>query len=158
MRLDYEGDLPGFGEVYYHPNCLAQQKLVRFDDNKYIFIVNINEKEYELYVCNTRPDKRKISMVTQEMVLVDTVETMKNIITKRQQKDAALPARQAQMHMGYPSVKDIVEGINKSRVLNLLISKSDFDNAERIWRKDMGSIVRKSTRKRPSPVEIEQHI
>ena len=70
-------------------------------------------------------------MVAQEIVLVDTVETMKNMFAKRQQKDAAL-ARQAQMRMGYPSVKDIVDGINKGRVLNLLISKSDFDNAERI--------------------------
>ena len=81
-------------------------------------------------------------MVVQEIVLVDTVETMQNMFTKRQQKDAAL-ARQAQMRIGYPSVKDIVEGINKGRVLNLPISKSDFDNAERIWGNDMGSIVGK---------------
>jgi hypothetical protein len=93
-------------------------------------------------------------MVAQEIILVDTVETMKNMFTKRQQKDAAL-ARQAQMRMGYPSVKDVVEGINKGRVLNLPISNRDFDNAERIWGKDMGSIVGKTTRKRPSPVEIE---
>ena len=56
---------------------------------------------------------------------------------------------QAQMR----SVKDIVEGIHNGRVLNLLISKRD--NAERIWGNKMGSIVGKTTRKRPSPVEIE---
>ena len=58
------------------------------------------------------------------------------------------------MH-GISKFKEIVEGINKDRVLNLPISKSDFDNAERIWGKDMGSIVRRSTRMRPSPVKIE---
>ena len=169
LDLTMKGDLPGFGEVYYHPDCLAnilcfhdlaEQKLVRFDENKNMFIVNINEKEYKfipkgkLYVYNARPNKRKLCMVEQDIVLVETVDKIKNMFTKRQQKDAAL-ARQAQMRMGYPSVKDIVDGINKGRVLNLPISKSDFDNAERIWGKDMGSIVGKSTRKRPSPVEIE---
>ena len=52
-------------------------------------------------------------MVAQEIVLVQTVDKIKDIFTKKQQKDAAL-ARQAQMRMGYPSVKDIVEGINQA--------------------------------------------
>ena len=56
LDLTMKGDLPGFGEVYYHPDCLpnilcfhdlAEQKLVRFDENKNMFIVNINEKEYK---------------------------------------------------------------------------------------------------------------
>ena len=58
LDLTMKGDLPGFGEVYYHPDCLAnilcfhdlaEQKLVRFDENKNIFIVNINILLYDKY-------------------------------------------------------------------------------------------------------------
>ena len=61
------------------------------------------------------------------------------------------PDRHRCVCMGYLSVKDIVEGINKDRILNLPISNSDLDNAEQI-RRDMGSIVGKAIRKRPSLV------
>ena len=49
-------------------------------------------------------------------------------------KNATL-ARQVQMRMGYPGVNDLVEGINKGRLLKLPITKSDLDNAELIWGK-----------------------
>ena len=45
------------------------------------------------------------------------------MFSERQRKNAAL-AREAQMRMGYPSVKDIVDGINKGRILNLPITKA----------------------------------
>ena len=61
-------------------------------------------------------------MVAQDIVLVEIVNKINDMFSKRQQTDAAL-ARQAQMRMGYPSVKNIVEGINKGRVLNLPILK-----------------------------------
>ena len=88
--------------------------------------------------------------MAQDIALADTLENMKNIFTKRQQTDVAL-ARQAQMCMGYPSVKDIVvvlcKGINKGGVLNQPIIKGDHDNAQQIWGNDMGSMVEKTTRK-----------
>ena len=70
--------------------------------------------------------------MTQDIALVDTVENMKKLFTKRQLKDAAL-VRQAQMRTGYPCVKDIVE------VLNLPITRSDLDNAERIGEETWGT-------------------
>ena len=66
--------------------------------------------------------------MAQDIALVDTLENIKNNFTIRQQTDVAL-ARQAQMCMGYPCVKDIVEGINKGGVLNQPITKCDLDNA-----------------------------
>ena len=93
-------------------------------------------------------------MMDEEVIMVETVSHKETMFTDRQRKNAAL-ARQAQMRMGYPSVRDIVDGINRGRVLNLPITKNDLDNAERIWGKDMGSIVGKTTRRRPSPVVIE---
>jgi len=94
--------------------------------------MNINLSQKENYVYNARPNKRKISMMTREMAWVDTVENMKCIY--RSKEDAAL-ARQAQMRMRYPSVKDIVESINNGRVLNLpqaiLITLNEY--GEEIW-------------------------
>ena len=169
LDLTMMGDLPGFGKVYYHPDCLAnilcfhdlaEKKLVTFDGNNNEFVVNIKNKEYKfkpkgkLYVYNARPNKRNYSMMDEEVIMVETVSHKETMFTDRQRKNAAL-ARQAQMRMGYPSVRDIVDGINRGRVLNLPITKNDLDNAERIWGKDMGSIVGKTTRRRPSPVVIE---
>jgi len=93
-------------------------------------------------------------MMDDEVILVETESNKETMFTDRQRKNAALE-RQAQMRMGYPSVRDIVDGISRGRVLNLPITKNDLDNTERIWGKDMGSVVGKTTRKRPSPVVIE---
>ena len=59
------------------------------------------------------------------------------------------------MCMCYPSVKDIVDGINKGRILNLPITKADLDVATRIWGRDLGSVVGKTTRKMPETVVID---
>ena len=59
------------------------------------------------------------------------------------------------MRMGYPKVKDIVDSINKGRILNLPITKADLDIATRIWGRDLGSVVGKTTRKTPETVVIE---
>ena len=74
--------------------------------------MNTNLSQKENYMSIIMPNKRKISMMVQETTstTVDVVDKMKDMFTKRQQKYSAL-ARQ--MRMGYPSVKDIVEGINK---------------------------------------------
>ena len=74
-------------------------------------------------------------MMDDEVILVETVSHKETMFTDRQRKNAALE-RQAQMRMGYPSVRDIV---NRGRVLNLPVTKNNLDNAERIWGKDMGS-------------------
>ena len=42
------------------------------------------------------------------------------------------------MHMVYPSGRDIVDLINKGRVLNLSITKNDLENAEFIWKRISG--------------------
>ena len=169
LDLNMVGDLPGFGTVYYHPSCVANilcfhdlaiKKLVRYDDENNKFIVSMNGKEYEfipkgkLYVYNSRNNKRNYEELTSEITLIQNVKENEKMFTERERKNAAL-ARQAQLRMGYPSIKDIVDGINKGRVINLPISRSDLENAEQIWGKDMGSVVGKTTRTRPSPVIIQ---
>ena len=92
---------------------------MKFDDRNNYFVVNIfifgSEFKFspknKLYVYNAQNKKRN-------MKLFITIHhwTYKNnnqkLFTERQRKNAAI-ARQAQIHMGYSSVKDITHGINK---------------------------------------------
>ena len=52
-------------------------------------------------------------------------------------------------------MKDTIDGINKESILNLPITKSDLDIATRIWGKDLGSVVGKTTCKTRETVVIE---
>jgi hypothetical protein len=171
LEVDQIGELPGFGKVYYNPDCianilcfhdLAKKNMISFDKHRNIFIVKLFGKDCyfvpkdKLYVYNARSNKRKHEVLQSKILLpIQTVDDNVKLFTERQKKNAAL-AREAQMRMGYPSVKDIIEGINKGRVLNLPITKSDLDTATRIWGKDLGSVVGKSTRKTPESVVVEQ--
>ena len=104
---------------------------------------------------NARVMKRKPEALTDHVSLpIKTVDANIRMFSERQRKNAAL-AREAQMRMGYPSVKDIVDGINKGRILNLPITKADLAVATRIWGRDLGSVVGKTTRKTPETVVIE---
>ena len=67
------------------------------------------------------------------MISVQTVDENMKMFTERERelKNAAfLGQLKCCSRMGYPSMKDIVDGVNKGRVLP--ISKSDLDNAVRI--------------------------
>ena len=106
-----------------------------------------------MYVFNGRPTKRKLP--AQITLPIQTVEDNKKLYTERERRSAAL-ARQAQMRLGYPSPADIIEGINKGRIINLPITRADMETATKIWGRDLGSVVGKSTRKTPEAVTIER--
>ena len=170
LEVDLVGHLPGFGMVYYNPNCianilcfhdLAKKNMIKFDDESNIFNVKIFGKvcsfipKDKLYVYNARPIKRKHEELKGGVALpIQTVDGNTKLFTERERKNAAL-ARQAQMRMGYPDVRDIVEGINKGRILNLPITRTDLETAKLIWGKDLGSVVGKTTRQTPETVVVE---
>ena len=84
-------------------------------------------------------------MMDDEVMLVETVSNKEKKSTDRQRK---MRRWQDKFKCAWvSSVRNIVDGINRGRVLNLPITKIDLDNAERIWGKDMGSIIGKTTRK-----------
>ena len=172
LEVDQIGELPGFGKVYYNPDCianilcfhdLAQKNMISFDKKNNTFIVKIFGRDCsfipkeKLYVYNARNiNERKFKMSTSEVLLpIQTVDENMKMFTERQRTNAAR-AREAQMRMGYPNVTDIIEGINKGRILNLPVTKSDFNTATQIWGKDLGSVVGKTIRKTPNTVVIEQ--
>ena len=56
------------------------------------------------------------------------------------------------MRLGYPYTADILESINKGRIINLPITRADLETVTKIWGRDLGSLVGKSTRKTPEGV------
>ena len=108
----------------------------------------------KLYVFNGRPTKRKIP--AQITLPMQPVEGNKMLYTERERRNEAL-ARQSQMRLSYPSSADILEGINKRRIINLPITRADMETATKIWDRDLRSVVWKSTRKTPEAVIIERY-
>jgi len=121
-------------------------------------VVKINNKEYKfkpkgkLYVYNAKPNKQNYSMMDDEVILAETVSNTETMCYGSSTKNAAL-AKQAQMRMGYPSVRDVVEGINKGRVLNLPITKNDLQCRAHLGKRYWFD-RRETTHKRPCPVVI----
>ena len=124
LEVDQIGELPGFGKVYYYPDCianilcfhdLAQKNMISFDKKNNTFIVKIFGRDCsfipkeKLYVYNARNiNERKFKMSTSEVLLpIQTVDENMKMFTERQRTNAAR-AREAQMRMGYPNVTDII--------------------------------------------------
>ena len=119
LDVDQIGELPGFGRVYYSPDCmanilcfhdLASKELISFDKERNLFKVKLFGKDCnfvpkgKLYVYNARVMKRKYEALTDHVSLpIKTVDANIRMFSERQRKNAAL-AREAQMRMGYPSV------------------------------------------------------
>ena len=140
--------------------------MISFDNKRNVFVVKLFGKECtfvpkdKLHVYNVRNNKRKYEVLYTQVtnngnkLPIHTVEDNLKIFTARQRKNAEL-AREAQMRMGFPSVRDIIDGI-KGRILNLPITKSDLDNDTKIWGHDLRSVVGKTTRKTLDTVVIER--
>ena len=92
MEVSLVGDLPGFGEVYYDPECmtnilcyhdLAKNRMIKFDHEENIFIVKLFGQtchfvpKDKLYVFNGRPTKRK--QPTQVTLPIQTVDENKKM-------------------------------------------------------------------------------
>jgi hypothetical protein len=149
--VDKVGDMPGFGEVYFHPESianilcfhdLASKYKVRYDSNEDYFevIINIKAIKFEvkgkLYIWNAKVGES-------EIVLVDTVEYNQKLFTKRKITQAK-EVRLTQRRLGYPSVQDIIYGIKHKTILNIPVTVRDFENAVQMWGPDLGSLKGKS--------------
>jgi len=86
-------------------------------------------------------------------VAISTVEENISEFTKRE-VEKAKAARQLQARLGYPSVSDQLENIKSGRILNSPVTRQDFENAIRIWGKNLGSLKGKTTRTKPDRVIV----
>lgn len=159
------GDFGTFGEVYYHPNAVAnilcfsdvtQRYNTRYAADKDMFVITnkINGKEIEfrsknkLYAWNPRHG-------IEESILVQTVAENMLPFSKREINDAQ-EAKSAFIKLGRPAMKDFIDMIRNGKLINCPFTVKDIERATTIYGPDLGAIKGRTVRKPPDHVKIEQ--
>jgi len=89
IRLEVHWILQWWATILFHD--LAEKKLVTFDEENNEFVVKIKNNEYKFkpkdkqYVHNAKPNKRNLSMMDDEIILVETVSNTETMFMDRQQ-------------------------------------------------------------------------
>jgi hypothetical protein len=183
QRITIEGDLLGYGTVYYHPDVAAnilsffnmtkRFKSVTYDNEKEdAFLVQRDDKS----IMKFRPSTEglyyydfKESILRKELLesrsveekkegehvmAVKTVEEIKRNFTKRE-VEAAEQARRLYVIMGRPSGQTFERVIRQGLVLNNPVTIHDYRNALQIYGEDLGVLKGKTVRTKPEHVKIE---
>ena len=165
MECTLEGDLPGFGTVYYNPEGIANILSMAVVESKGRRITYDSWEGGVFHVHN--PDSGKITSFHQlpsglyvhdtksplapAMAFVETIKENKKVFSSRQFLRAKA-ARELYGMLGVPSTKDYIGAITNKMIPNTRVTVEDIKNAEIIFGKDLGSIMGKTTRSRPAPV------
>ena len=165
-----EGDLPGFGPVYFNPNRIAnilslavveargrrmtydswlggRFKVHNPDSGK---IIDFCQLPSGLYAHDTEAEK-----MPDAHTFVETVEENKKVFTARQFIKAKA-ARELYGMVGVPSAADFITAVRNKMIPNTKVTVDDIKTAEAIFGKDLGAIKGKTTRSRPAPVVTDQ--
>lgn len=172
-----EGELLGYGQVYYHPKVTANMlsffnmtcrfKSIIFDNQKKnVFQVTRDDgsvmefvpsvEGLYFYDFNKSIERKKIKEqeVVQNMMIVEAVDAIKRYYTKREIEEAD-QARRLCVIMGMPSSKLFELMIKKGKILNNPVTITDFQNAARIYGKDLRAIKGKTVKRKQEHVQIE---
>jgi hypothetical protein len=157
------GTVPGYGLVWYDPVGIAnivslsrvrEKYHVSFNSDNNIFIVTkpdgtvfeFKQSESGLYYYDLVSNKCKGA------VMVDTVASKKSRYTNEDDSRAIL-ARQLQIRVGHPSIKDFLRIVARNQLPNCPITRDDILAAEDIFGPDIGSLKGKMTRSKPHRVQ-----
>ena len=164
MECTLEGDLPGFGAVYYNPEGIANILSMAVVESKGRRITYDSWAGGMFHVHN--PDSGKITSFhklpsglyvhdvkapSPAMAFVETVDENKKVFTSRQFLKAKA-ARELYGMLGVPSTRDYIGAIKNKLIPNVKVTVEDIKNAEIIFGKDLGAIMGKTTRDKPAPV------
>jgi len=175
IDVEEEGQLLGYGTVYYHPSVAAnvlsffniakrfksvvynnQEQdafIVKRDDDTFLEFVPSKEGLY-YYDYRNSIARSMMKPVRSTTMVVESVETMRRNFMKKELKQAE-EARRLYVMMGRPSVHDFANMIKKGKILNNPVSMDDYKIAETIYGKDLGVIKGKTVRTKPNPVMID---
>jgi len=175
IEIKEEGDLLGYGPVYYHQQVTANVLSLFNMARRFRSIVYNNEicdafmvTRDDGTVMKFVPSKEglyyydfKISLmrhqeknVTQNAMVVTTVNELRRNYTTRELKQID-EARRLYVIMGRPSKADFLKMIKKGKVLDNPVRMEDFSNAEKIYGKDLGVVKGKTVRIRPDRVVVD---
>eukprot|EP00957_Ditylum_brightwellii_P110624 8437440-Ditylum_brightwellii.AAC.1 len=157
ISTNLNGTLPEYGDVWFSnqviANILSMAKVkdtchVSYDSNiEDAFVVRKSRKAMGFKKSNKGLfyfDVRK-----EEVCFTYTVEENKKVFFQRQVKGAER-ARRFLLMVGRPSMKDLANMIKLNLLPNLPVTLEEVKVTEKIYGKDLGSIMGKTTRNEPA--------
>jgi hypothetical protein len=170
IEIEEEGDLLGYGPVYYHQqvtanvlsffnmacrfrsivynNEMCDAFMVTRDDGTVMKFVPSKEGLY-YYDFKISLMRHQEKNVTQNAMVVTTVNELRRNYTARELKQID-EARRLYVIMGRPSKADFLKMIKKGKVLENPVRMEDFSNAEKIY-----VVKGKTVRIRPDRVIVD---
>jgi hypothetical protein len=172
IKIDQEGDLPGYGTVYYNHN-VAANILSLHNLTKRFKSVTCNNTDQDAFVVQ-RDDGTTMKFKPSEeglyyydfqesidrqqklhtSMVVTTVEEARTKFSKRE-IEAAETARRLYVILGRPSKKTFEEAIKKKKLLFYPITIQDYRNALIIHGEDLGTLKGKTVRMRPNHIQVD---
>jgi hypothetical protein len=171
------GDLKGFGEVYYHPDSIAnilsyfdlsKKFVIRYDQSRNAFHVHISpsvvwefKSKGKLYVYNPKfkkmiddNDIQHVVLVSKNDAIIETVDGNRSKFTKAEVTRADR-AKELCKILAFPSIKDYIWMINNGKLLDSEVTVHDVHRMLSIYGTDPAVIKGRTTRKKPDQVTIE---
>jgi len=173
IEIEEEGDLLGYGPVYYHQQVTANvlslynmarrfQSIVYNNKTRDAFLLTHDDGTimefvpsasglyyYDFNISVTRHKDKSL----QNTMMVETVEKLRRNYTARELKQMD-DAQRLYVIMGRPSKADFLQMIKKGLLLENPVQMEDFINAERVYGKDLGVLKGKTVRIKPTRVTI----
>jgi len=165
-----EGELMGYGQVYYNPHVTANI-LSFFNITKRFKSAVYNNMEKDAFMV-TRHDgtmiefepsseglyyydfTKSIKRHEQKTLVVDTVEELQQKFTRRE-IEGAEKARRLYVIMGRPSEEAFKLSLRKGLVMNNPVTITDYENALSMFGKDLGAVKGKPVRSRSEHVTVD---
>jgi hypothetical protein len=160
---DLIGDLPGYGEVWYHPHGIANiLSLARVKEKHRVTFDSAGQNKFVVHKADgtTRCFKQSrrglyyLEAGASTIVLVNTVADNKSKYTNRDYSRATL-ARKIQNIIGRPSIRTFLQIVDNNLMPNCPITRADIMAAEDIFGPNLGSLKGKTTRTTNNRVRAE---
>lgn len=173
-----QGDLAGYGTVWYHPEGIANILSLSRVKNKGYHITYDSNNNNGFTIKRPNGETRTFTQsnnglfymdvsnqigvtltnimndTTKNVVMINTVAENKANYTKRDYDNAML-ARSIQKKIGCPSTATFLKIVDNNQLPNIPITRQDILAAEHILGPDVGSLQGKTVRKASHPVDTK---
>ena len=165
LLVNQEGTVPGYGQVYYNKNAIANvMSFADLEDRYHVeytkgkFRITTDQgpiefrREGKLYVFAPQyPFKLKKANMSMSQNLINSVEENERLFTTRQ-VERAKTARRLAHALGFPNTEDLRKAIKYNLIKDCPVTIEDIKVAETIYGKDIATLKGKTTRRTSKPV------
>ena len=165
LKCNQKGDFSGCGTVWYHPEAITNILSLTRVENTDKFEITYKQKK-GFFVKNLETGNviafgkdesgLHVAPLDKELSLLNTVEQMKSVYTKRQ-VDRAEKAKELYAVIGYPSLKDFKHIIQTNQIKNCPVTIEDVNIWTKIYGPDVNAQKGKTTRPKPK-VAVNDYI